>query len=105
MKPSFIENQYMREKRQSPRIPFASAIMFENYQARTCHDGRMVDYSRMGMRFETGVAPQLGAEIFIGMEKSPYSSAHDVFRGTVVWLLEHPLNVSYYPYIVGVRYC
>ena len=49
------------EKRESPRFPFSSAVMVENYQAKTCHVGRMVDCSRLGMQFEAGVAPDVGA--------------------------------------------
>jgi hypothetical protein len=87
------------EKRENPRFPFSSTVMFEDYRAGTCHDGRMVDHSRTGMRFETGVAPELGAEIFIGMDRSPYSTAHDVFRARVVWLQAQPCSYS-----VGVKY-
>jgi hypothetical protein len=87
------------EKRESPRFPSSSAVMFENYRNGTCHDGRMMDHSRTGMRFETGVAPELGAEIFIGMDRSPYSAAHDVFRARVVWLQAQPFS-----YCVGVKY-
>ena len=87
------------EKRANPRFPFSSAVMFENYRAGTCHDGRMIDHSRSGMRFETGVAPEIGAEIFIGMDRSPYSAAHDVFRARVVWLQPQPFSYS-----VGVQY-
>jgi hypothetical protein len=94
-----------KDLRQTPRFSFASTVMFENYMAGTCHDGRMVDYSRSGMRFETSQAPTVGAEIFIGMDKSPYSAAHDVFRATVVWFRELPLKQSSYPYSVGVKYC
>lgn len=87
------------EKRENPRFPFSSTVMFEDYRAGTCHDGRMMDHSRTGMRFETGVAPELGAEIFIGMDRSPYSTAHDVFRARVVWLQPQPFS-----FCVGVKY-
>ena len=84
------------EMRESQRFPFSSAVMIENYHAKTCHDGRMVDCSRLGMQFEAGVAPDVGSEIFIGIDKSPYSTAHDVFRATVVWLRELPHRKSFY---------
>jgi hypothetical protein len=93
-----------KDLRESPRFPFTSAVMFENYSEGTFNEGRMLDYSRGGMRFETNSAPQLGREIFIGMDKSPYSSEHDVFRAEVVWLREQPLNESSYPFTVGVKY-
>ncbi len=94
-----------REKRASPRFSFSTAVMFENYPARTCWAGRMIDYSRTGMRFETGGAPAPGSEIFIGMDRSPYSSAHDVFRAQVVWLRPLPPDASGYAFSVGVKFC
>jgi hypothetical protein len=93
------------EQRESQRFPFTATVMFEKYLTGTYHDGRMVNYSRGGMCFEADVAPGTDAEIFIGIEKSPYSSHHDVFRAKVVWIRELPLKESYYAYAVGVKYC
>jgi hypothetical protein len=93
-----------KDLRESPRFPFTSTVMFENYLEGTFNEGRMLDYSRGGMRFETNSAPQRGQEIFIGMDKSPYSSEHDVFRAEVVWLRKQPLNGFYCPFTVGVKY-
>jgi hypothetical protein len=93
------------ERRESGRLPFATTVMFENYQTGSYHDGRMVNYSRGGMCLETDVAPEPGAEVFIGIEKSPYSTQHDVFRARVVWVRELPLKESYYSFGIGVKYC
>lgn len=100
-----VFNQGQSEKRESPRFPFTSAVMYENYHTGEHRDGRMVAFSRTGMQFETSSAPKVGDEIFIGMDKSPYSTAHDVFRATVVWLRELPRPRTFYPYLVGVKYC
>ena len=78
--------------------------MIENYQDKTCHDGRMVDYSRLGMQLETCVAIDVDSEIFIGIDKSPYSAVHDVFRATVVWSQKRTQEESYYPYFIGVKF-
>ena len=94
-----------RDLRESPRFRFATAVMFENYLSGSYYHGRMMDYSRGGMSFETSATPSVGTEIFIGMDKSPYSSAHEVFRAKVVWLRELPLERSHYAYAVGVKYC
>ena len=94
-----------KDLRESPRFQFTTTIMFENYFSGNYNDGRMKDYSRGGMCFETSATPSVGTEIFIGMDKSPYSSAHEVFRAKVVWRRELPLEQSYYPYAVGVKYC
>jgi len=93
------------EQRESQRLPFTATVMFENYLTGNYHGGRMVNYSRGGMCFEADVPPSIDAEVFIGIEKSPYSSHHDVFRAKVVWIRERPLKESYYAYAVGVKYC
>jgi hypothetical protein len=93
------------EQRESPRYPHTAAIMFENYLSGNYYEGRMMNYSRGGMCFEADVTPVVGTEIFIGIEKSPYSSKHDVFRAKVVWFRELPLKESYYLYGVGVKFC
>ena len=106
-KPAQMESATLAAKdlRESPRFPFTSTVMFENYLTGNYHDGRMLNYSRGGMCFETDNAPAVGTEVFIGIEKSPYSTTHDVFRAKVVWLRELPLKQSYYSYSVGVKYC
>ena len=92
------------EQRESQRLPLTCPVMFENYLTGNYHDGRMVNYSRGGMCFEADVAPDVGAELFIGIESSPYSSHHDVFRAKVIWIRELPLKDSYYAYGIGVKY-
>jgi hypothetical protein len=103
MKPHIVVSK--NEQRESQRFQFASPVMFENYLTGNYNDGRMINYSRGGMCFETDVAPDVGAELFIGIENSPYSSHHDVFRARVIWIKEQSLKDSYYAYGVGVKYC
>jgi hypothetical protein len=93
------------ELRESPRFSHSSAIIFESYWSREHHIGRMVNFSHGGICFITDKTPTIGSEIFIGIDKSPYSSAHDVFRTKVVWVQELPIHLSHYPYAVGVRFC
>lgn len=93
------------EKRENSRLPHAATIMFENYLTGNYYEGRMVNFSRGGMCFEADFAPQVGTEVFIGIEKSPYSTSHDVFRAQVVWSRELPLIDSSYNFGVGVKYC
>ena len=93
------------EQRKSPRHACTTAIMFENYLTGNYHEGRMVNYSRDGMCFESDIAPEIGSEIFIGVEKSPYSPNYDVFRAKVMWRRALTLKESYYSVGVGVRYC
>jgi hypothetical protein len=79
--------------------------MIEDYWAERHCIGRMKDYSCGGMSFETCEIPCIGTEVFIGMNKSPYSPAHDVFRGRVVWVRKLAKGPSHFPYAVGVKYC
>jgi len=103
MEPQIVVSK--NEQRDSQRFQFSSPVMFENYLTGNYNDGRMVNYSRGGMCFEADVAPDVGAELFIGIENSPYSPHHDVFRAKVVWIKERSLKDSYYAYGVGVKYC
>jgi hypothetical protein len=93
------------EQRKSPRRACTTTIMFENFLTGNYHEGRMVNYSRDGMCFESDIAPEIGTEIFIGVEKSPYSPNYDVFRAKVMWSRELTLKESYYSAGIGVRYC
>lgn len=81
-----------------------TAIMFENYPTSSYYEGRMVNHSRSGMCFESDIAPKVGSEIFVGIESSPYSPNHDVFRARVVWVNELSAADSYYVFGVGVEY-
>ena len=93
------------EQRKSPRRNCTTTVMFENYLTGNYFEGRMVNYSRDGMCFESDIAPEIGTEIFIGVEKSPYSPNYDVFRAKVMWSRALTLKESYYSVGVGVRYC
>ena len=92
------------ENRDTPRFEHEATVMIENYPAGHYHEGRMYNYSRSGMYFESDFAPKTGSAIFIGIENSPYSSGHDVYRAKVMWCKKLPEKASYYYYGVGVRY-
>lgn len=92
------------DQRENPRVSHATPVMFETYPTGSYFEGRMVNYSRGGMCFESDFAPEVGAEIFIGVETSPYSRNHDVFRARVVWNRGLSLADSYYLYGVGVKF-
>ena len=73
------------ENRDTPRFEHESTVMVEDYPAGHYHEGRMYNYSRSGMYFESDFAPRIGSDIFVGIENSPYSSNHDVYRAKVIW--------------------
>jgi hypothetical protein len=92
------------EKRDTPRFEHEATVMIENYPSGKYHEGRMYNYSRTGMYFESDFAPPVDTDLFIGIENSPYSSEHDVRRAKVVWCKKLPDNASYFYYGVGVKY-
>ncbi len=56
----------------------------------------------MGLRSEYGLEP--GTDIFIGIENSPYSSNHDIFRAQVVWCEKRFDDADYFPFAMGIKY-
>ncbi len=92
------------DQRENPRVPFVTTIMIETYPTSSYYEGRMVNHSRGGMCFESDFAPEVDSEVFIGIESSPYSPNHDVFRAKVVWVRELAREDSYYIFGVGVKY-
>ena len=92
------------EKRDTPRFEHEATVMIEKYPTGQFYEGRMYNYSRSGMYFESDFAPKVGVDVFIGIEDSPYSSGHDVYRAKVIWCKELSEKGSYYYYGVGVKY-
>jgi hypothetical protein len=92
------------EKRDNTRVDHQSVILFENRATGNYHEGRMVNYSRSGMCFEADVAPEIGSEILIGIDKPPYGSEPDVHQATVVWRRRLGERDAFYDWGVGVKY-
>ena len=92
------------ELRDNMRFSYEATIMFEHYPTGRYYEGKMLNYSRGGLYFESDFAPTIGTEIFIGFENSPYSSNHDVFRAKVIWHKKLPDNDAYFFHGVGVKY-
>jgi hypothetical protein len=92
------------DQRDTSRFGHEAAIMFENYASGRYYEGRMYNYSRGGMYFESDFAPKVGTEIFIGVENSPHTSGHDVYRAKVIWKKELTDSQSFFLYGVGVKY-
>jgi len=59
------------EQRDTSRFRHETQIMFEHYSSGRYYEGRMLNYSRGGMYFESDFAPMVGSEIFIGVEIPP----------------------------------
>jgi hypothetical protein len=92
------------DHRADPRYRHETAIMYEHYRSGRYFEGKMFNYSRGGMYFESNFAPEFGTEIFIGIENSPYTSGHDVYRAKVIRHVKLEGADSLFSYGIGVKY-
>ena len=92
------------DHRTAPRRRHETAIMYEHYHSGKYFEGKMFNYSRGGLYFESNFAPEIGTEIFIGVENSPYTAGHDVFRAKVIWHVQLKDPEALFFYGVGVKY-
>jgi hypothetical protein len=92
------------DQRATRRFHHETAIMYEHYPSGRYFEGRMFNYSRGGMYFESNFAPEIGAEIFIGVENSPYTSGHDVYRAKVIWHERLKGAGSFFFFGIGLKF-
>jgi Tfp pilus assembly protein PilZ len=93
------------EKRDNARINYKSPVTIENLKAGILYQARMLNYSKYGLYFETDSLLNLGEEVFIGIEYSPYADSSDTyecFRAKIIW--RRKLPTSYFKYGYGVKY-
>ena len=93
------------EKRSDSRTDFKSPITVEDSRG-IIYKARMVNYSGSGLYIETDWLLRPGTEIYIEMEKSPYTSdtfdLSERYRSVILWHAR--LKNSFYSYGYGVRY-
>ena len=92
------------DHRTAPRCRHETAIMYEHYHSGRYFEGKMLNYSRGGMYFESNFAPGIGTEVFIGVENSPYTAGHDVYRAKVIWHVKLEGAESLFSHGIGVKY-
>lgn len=92
------------DQRADARFRHEAAIMFEHFPSGKYFEGKMFNYSRGGMYFESNFAPEIGTEIFVGVENSPYTAGHDVYRAKVIWQKRLKDGQSLFLYGIGVKY-
>jgi hypothetical protein len=92
------------DRRADTRYRHETAIMYEYYLSGKFFEGKMFNYSRGGMYFESNFAPEIGTEIFIGVENSPYTSGHDVYRAKVAWRAKLEGTESFFFHGIGATY-
>lgn len=94
----------MSDHRNNTRIKHKADIQFENYNSGIPFKARMYNYSTEGMYFEADYAPLPGTEIYIGIKKSPYDAAADIYRAQIRWRKHLKSSLSDYHFGVGVKY-
>lgn len=93
------------DNRRDARIDYRLPIRIEDVGAGINYTAEMINFNKNGMYFETDSAFQPGANIFIGIENSPYTSGfgyYECYRAEVIW--SRKLKDSFYNYGYGVRY-
>jgi hypothetical protein len=93
------------DQRQELRLQHKSSVLVEEIQSGRYILGKIVDYSvgSMGLRCESELEP--GMKVFIGIENSPYSSSHDIFRAKVLWCEKLADDADNFHFAIGIKYC
>jgi len=91
-------------QRHEIRFEHETMVLIENHQTGKYYEGKMCNYSTCGACVHTDFALQPGTDIFIGIENSPYSSSHDVFRAKVVWCSPLPGKNTTLCFCIGAKY-
>ena len=93
------------ENRNNARIKYKSPVTIENLKAGIIYQARMLNFSKFGLYFETDSLLDLGDEVFIGIEYSPYADSQDTYecmRAKIMW--RRKLPTSFFQYGYGVKY-
>jgi hypothetical protein len=94
------------EQRDDARINYKSPVEVEDLESGITLGTRMVNYSRNGLCLETDQLLHQGAEIYIGIENSPYTSrslrSYECYRAKIIW--RKKLETAFLKYGYGVRY-
>jgi Tfp pilus assembly protein PilZ len=94
------------EQRDDARINYKSPVKVEDLESGITHGARMVYYSRKGLCLETNELLHQGAEIYIGIENSPYTSpsfrSYECYRAKIIW--RKKVETAFFKYGYGVRY-
>ena len=96
---SFQDNQ-----RNENRFKHDTMVLIEIHQTGKYYQGRMRNYSTCGACIHSDCALQPGTDIFIGIENSPYSWSHDVFRAKVVWCNPRSEECKVFGFCIGAKY-
>lgn len=92
------------EKRGEARIAHQSRVKIKDLKTGIFISARMRHYTKNGIYIETDALLLPGADIYIGIENSPFISfanVYDIYQAEVKWL--RMLNSSAYKYGCGIK--
>jgi Tfp pilus assembly protein PilZ len=94
------------EQRADPRFNYKSPLKVKDLESGITFRARMVNYSKNGLSFETNQRLPIREEIYIGIERSPYTSrsfrSHESCHAKIIWCKK--LTAGLFKYGYGVRY-
>ena len=97
MRTATDQRNEMRQQHESP-------ILIEEFQSGKYYEGRMVNYSTCGMCLQSDFELEPGTDIFIGIENSPYSANHDIYRAQVTWCKQLRDVTAFFRFSIGVKF-
>jgi hypothetical protein len=87
------------ERRDRARLTHVSEIQVSDLQTGFSHIARMFNYSHDGLYFESDSLLAVNAEVFVGIQQTPYeknSSDYDCYRAIITWHRELPEDSHFY---------
>jgi hypothetical protein len=94
----------MNDQRVSKRLYHEAPLVIENCDSGTYSYGRMYNYSRGGIYFESDTPFQAGTRVRFDIEKSKISLGADHYFAEVKWCAEISAAVVLYDYGIGVEF-
>ncbi len=94
----------VEDQRASKRFNHEAPLIVEKCDGETYAYGRMYNYSRGGIYFESDIAFQPGTCVRIEIEKSQNNLAANHYYATVKWCREISAAVVLYDYGIGVEF-
>ena len=92
------------ERRTGARIRFKSPLKIKELSSGKFSNARMVNYCDSGLYFESNSVLDVGANIILGIENSPFSSeldVYDVYRAIILW--RKRVRSAFYDYGYGAQ--
>ena len=94
----------LQNQRNEIRFAHQAAVLIEDHRTEKYYEGKMQNYSTCGMCLHSDFRPESGADIFIGIENSPYSNNYDIVHAKVVWSRRFSRKNTPFNFCMGVNY-